>query len=75
MQKRYMHRYMRKPRDMKMRVYRNWVVELNNYYLELFPTAFNATQKVDDDEVRVHSNKNNAGISEPLSVRDLTGRM
>ena len=34
---------MRKPRDMKMRVYRNRVVELNNY-LEWFPTAFNATQ-------------------------------
>ena len=35
-----MQRYMRKPRDMKMRVYRNRVVELNNY-LERF----------DDDEV------------------------
>ena len=31
MQKRYMQRYMRKPRDMKMRVYRNQLVELNNY--------------------------------------------
>ena len=50
MQKRYMRRYMRKPRDMKMRVYRNRVVELNNY-LERFPTVFNATQKIDDDEV------------------------
>ena len=49
MQKRYMRHYMRKPRDMKMRVYRNRVVELNNY-LEWFPTAFNATQK-DDDEI------------------------
>ena len=40
MQKRYMRRYMRKPRDtMKMRVYRNRVVELNNY-LERFPTVF-----------------------------------
>ena len=50
MQKRYMRRYMRKPRDMKMRVYRNRVVELNNY-LEQFPTAFNAAQKIDDDEI------------------------
>ena len=50
MQKRYMWHYMRKPRDMKMRVYRNRVVELNNY-LEQFPTAFNAAQKIDDDEV------------------------
>ena len=31
-------------------MYRNQVVELNNY-LERFPTAFNATQKIDDDEV------------------------
>ena len=30
-QKRYMRRYMLKPRDMKMRVYRNQVVELNKY--------------------------------------------
>ena len=50
MQKRYMRRYMRKPRDMTMRVYRNRVVELNNY-LEWFPTVFNATQKIDDDEI------------------------
>ena len=50
MQKRYMRRYMRKPRDMKMHVYRNRVVELNNY-LERFPTAFNATQNIDDDEI------------------------
>ena len=50
MQKRYMRHYMRKPRDMKMRVYRNRVVELNNY-LERFPTVFNATQKIDDDEI------------------------
>ena len=50
MQKRYMWLYMRKPRDMKMRVYRNGVVELNNY-LERFPTVFNATQKIDDDEI------------------------
>ena len=40
--------YMRKPRDMKMRVYRNRVVELNNY-LERLPTVFNATQKIDED--------------------------
>ena len=50
MQKRYMQRYMHKPRDMKMRVYRNRVVELNNY-LEWFPTVFNAAQKIDNDEV------------------------
>ena len=50
MQKRYMRRYMRKPRDMKMRVYRNRVVKLNNY-LEQFPTLINATQKIDDDEI------------------------
>ena len=50
MQKRYMRHYMRKPRDMKMRVYRNRVVELNNY-LERFPTVFNATQKIDEDEI------------------------
>ena len=50
MQKRNMQHYMRKPRDMKMRVYRNPVVELNNY-LEQFPTAFSAAQKIDDDEV------------------------
>ena len=31
MQKCYMHHYMRKSRDMKMHVYRNRVVELNNY--------------------------------------------
>ena len=49
-QKRYMRCYMRKPRDMKMRVYRNRVVVLNNY-LERFPTVFNATQKIDDDEI------------------------
>ena len=41
---------MRKPRDMTMRAYRNQVVELNNY-LERFPTAFNAAQKIGDDEV------------------------
>ena len=35
---------------MKMRVYRNRVVELNNY-LERFPTVFNATQKIDEDEI------------------------
>ena len=50
MQKRYMRLYMRKPRDMKMRVYRNRVVELNNY-LERFPTVFISTQKIDDDEI------------------------
>ena len=50
MQKRYMRRYMRKPRDMKMRVYRNRVVELNNY-LKRIPTVFNATQKIDEDEI------------------------
>ena len=50
MQKRSMRRYMRKPRDMKMRVYRNRVVELNNY-LERFPAVFNATQKIDEDEI------------------------
>ena len=48
MQKRYMRCYMRKPRDMKMWVYRNRVVELNNYS-ELFPTVFNATQKIEDE--------------------------
>ena len=42
MQKRYMRHYMRKPRDMKMRVYRIQVVELNNY-LERFPTAVSYT--------------------------------
>ena len=50
MQIRYMRHYMRKPRDMKMRVYRNRVVELNNN-LEQFPTVFNATQKIDEDEI------------------------
>ena len=35
---------------MKVRVYRNRMVELNNY-LEQFPTAFNAAQKIDDDEL------------------------
>ena len=44
-----MRRYMRKPRDMKMREYRNRVVELNNY-LERYPTVFNATQKIDEEE-------------------------
>ena len=50
MQKCYVRCYMRKPREMKMRVYRNRVVELNNY-LERFPTVLNATQKIDDDEI------------------------
>ena len=50
MQKRYMRHYMRKPRDMKMRVYRNRVVELNNLLVQ-YPTAFNAAQKIADDEV------------------------
>jgi hypothetical protein len=38
-QKRYMRRYMRKPREMKMRAYRNQVIELNNY-LAKFPSNF-----------------------------------
>ena len=42
--------YMRKLRDMEMQVYLNRVVELNNY-LERFPRTFNATQKIDDDEI------------------------
>ena len=50
MQKRYMQHYMRKPCDMKLRVYRNRVVELNNY-LERFPTAFSVTQEIDDDDI------------------------
>ena len=41
---------MRKLSAMKMRVYRNRVVELNNF-LERFPTAFSVTQKIDDDEI------------------------
>ena len=49
-QKRYMRRYMRKPRDMKMRTYRNRVVELNNY-LARFPSNFNDAQKIDDEEI------------------------
>jgi hypothetical protein len=49
-QKRYMRRYMRKPRDMKMRTYRNRVVELNNY-LARFPSDFNDAQKIDDEEI------------------------
>ena len=43
MQKCYMRHYMRKPRDMKMWVYRNRVVELNNY-LEQFPTVFSHSE-------------------------------
>ena len=50
MQKRYMRHYMRKPRDMKMRVYCNRVAILNNYLVR-FPTVFNATQKIQDDEI------------------------
>ena len=42
--------YMRKLRDMEMQVYLNRVVELNNY-LERFPTAFNAAQKIVDDQI------------------------
>jgi hypothetical protein len=49
-QKRYMRRYMRKPRDMKMRTYRNRVVELNNY-LAKFPSDFSDAQKIDDEEI------------------------
>jgi hypothetical protein len=48
-QKRYMRRYMRKPRDMRMRVFRSRVVELNNY-LDRFPAGFE-DQKLDDEEV------------------------
>jgi hypothetical protein len=49
-QKHYMRWYMRKPREMKMRVYRNCVVKLNNY-LARFPSNFNDAQKIDDEEL------------------------
>jgi hypothetical protein len=49
-QKRYMRRYMRKPREMKMREYRNRVIELNGY-LERFPNSFNAAQKLEEEEI------------------------
>ena len=49
-QKRYMRREMRKPRDMKMREYRNRVLELNNY-LSRFPNNFNDEQKLEDEEI------------------------
>ena len=49
-QKRYMRRYMRKPREMKMRTYRNRVIELNNY-LVMFPSNFNDAQKIDEEEI------------------------
>jgi hypothetical protein len=49
-QKRYMRRYMRKPREMKMRHFRSRVVEMNNY-LARFPAKFNESQKLDDEEL------------------------
>ena len=49
-QKRYMRCYMRKPRDMKMRTYRNRVIELNNY-LAKFPSNFNDAQKIEEEEL------------------------
>jgi hypothetical protein len=49
-QKRYMRRHMRKPYDMPMRIYRNRVVELNNY-LASFPGSFNAEQKLEEEEI------------------------
>jgi hypothetical protein len=41
---------MRKPRDMKMRAYRNRVVKLNNYLLR-FPSNFNDEQTINDEEL------------------------
>ena len=49
-QKRYMRLYMRKPREMKMREYRNRVVELKNY-LARFPSNFSDDQKIEDEEL------------------------
>jgi hypothetical protein len=49
-QKRYMRRFMRKPREMKMREYRNRVVELNGH-LARFPPEFDEKQKLDDEEL------------------------
>ena len=41
---------MRKPRDMKMRTYRNRVVELYNYLVK-FPSNFNDAQKIDKEGI------------------------
>jgi hypothetical protein len=49
-QKQYMHCHMRKPWDMTMRIYRNRVVELNNY-LAHFPGSFNVEQKLEEEEI------------------------
>jgi hypothetical protein len=43
-QTQFMTQGMRKPRDMRMRAYRNQMMEINNY-LARFPPAFDATQK------------------------------
>lgn len=60
LQKRYLRRYLRKPRDVQMRSVHTRVVELNDY-LESFPNGktndqgvplgFSANQKLDDDEL------------------------
>ena len=48
-QKRYMRRYIRKPRDMKIRKYVNRVIQLN-MYLALFP-PFGTQQQLPEDEL------------------------
>jgi hypothetical protein len=48
-QKRYMRRFLRKPRDMKTRIFMGRLIELNDY-LELFPD-FQDNQKLAQDEI------------------------
>ena len=49
-QTQFMSQSMRKPRDMKMRAYRNRMIEINNF-LARFPPAFNITQKKTEGEL------------------------
>ena len=49
-QTQFMSQAMRKPRDMKMRAYRNRMIEINNY-LTRFPPAFDASQKKTEGEL------------------------
>jgi hypothetical protein len=49
-QTQFMSQLMHKPRDMKMRVYRNRMIEMNNYMARFAP-AFNDTQKKTEGEL------------------------
>ena len=50
-QKRYLRRQIRKPKDMKTRVFVNHLVRINTLEIPFLPPKFNSTQSLPEDEV------------------------